>query len=734
MAELELEEIKNILVARSLTYVMIGDHLIVMRSEFDVIIVGEPYIAFMLILNLKSGVCMTRVWNRTIKSWKVVNITELELACRNLFDEGKPCVGYPDNNEEGKECILLPTVIPRKISKACLNRIGKEGNSKQDSCSECLKLKVSRPKNGRSEPMEEDPLKQEPLSKSSDKFTCSTCGTHFPKKAYLESHMKYSKCNNELSNVKMQQGNLKFKCPECPVICHNEYNLKSHMAVHPTKHACPNCGLRLIEKHMRIHKCRGTSEYKPPITKDQEKIVNSASTPSATEREETNFVDYRDFPCELCGRSFCQEDLKIHVREHGVEKCDHCMFVGNDLDKHMKHMHTCWTCGKVFKETEELFNHTTRYHLLMKGIGEEQARKELETQFSQDKVSELLKRRRGIFDLVEPPSAPEREETDLENNGDFPCDVCGRMFSHKDLLVHMRDHGAKKCVHCKFVGKDLDKHLNHMHTCWTCGKLFKGTPKLFNHTRQHLLNRGLNEEQARKELETQFSPAKLSHLLRKRGGIFFTCEICGKLTPSFRRLNQHKKESHKDPNLPATCSKCGKEFENLVKMREHRSKDHPNEKFPCEHCGVHLTLSGLRDHLRRHQDPQFKCSICDLKFKTTIVRRAHEIREHSTDEKFNCKYCGLRCESMAALRKHTMTHEDPKFKCSYCHKMLKTKNTLATHEREHTGERPFHCDVCGKGFKSGCVLYTHRTHVHKIVRPGTNPKFERRIRNRKKAD
>ena len=140
-----------------------------------------------------------------------------------------------------------------------------------------------------------------------------------------------------------------------------------------------------------------------------------------------------------------------------------------------------------------------------------------------------------------------------------------------------------------------------MHTCWTCGKLFKGTPKLFNHTRQHLLNRGLNEEQARKELETQFSPAKLSHLLRKRGGIFFTCEICGKLTPSFRRLNQHKKESHKDPNLPATCSKCGKEFENLVKMREHRSKDHPNEKFP--YCRVCMEIFNDTKSMESHECP-----------------------------------------------------------------------------------------------------------------------------------
>ncbi|KAJ1471477.1 hypothetical protein T484DRAFT_1977699 [Baffinella frigidus] len=49
--------------------------------------------------------------------------------------------------------------------------------------------------------------------------------------------------------------------------------------------------------------------------------------------------------------------------------------------------------------------------------------------------------------------------------------------------------------------------------------------------------------------------------------------------------------------------------------------------------------------------------------------------------------------------------------CLYCAKSFDTKSALSTHERVHTGAKPFSCEDCGKGFSQKCNLQNHlKTH------------------------
>ena len=116
----------------------------------------------------------------------------------------------------------------------------------------------------------------------------------------------------------------------------------------------------------------------------------------------------------------------------------------------------------------------------------------------------------------------------------------------------------------------------------------------------------------------------------------------------------------------------------------------------------------------------------------TILINLCNPKEHSSDEKYQCKFCSKRFGYPAEVRNHEKKHREPQFKCGYCDKMLKSRTALLAHERDHTGERPFVCAVCGNGYKADAVLRTHMKHVHKILGPGMKP-VEKRVRKNKET-
>lgn len=58
------------------------------------------------------------------------------------------------------------------------------------------------------------------------------------------------------------------------------------------------------------------------------------------------------------------------------------------------------------------------------------------------------------------------------------------------------------------------------------------------------------------------------------------------------------------------------------------------------------------------------------------------------------------------------------FTCNICGKSLSNKNSLASHYRLHTGEKPFMCAQCGKGFAKKFNLDIHYN-IHSGVKPYT---------------
>jgi hypothetical protein len=57
------------------------------------------------------------------------------------------------------------------------------------------------------------------------------------------------------------------------------------------------------------------------------------------------------------------------------------------------------------------------------------------------------------------------------------------------------------------------------------------------------------------------------------------------------------------------------------------------------------------------------------------------------------------------------------YKCEGCDKTFKHKSRFIVHDRTHTRDMPFRCDICNKGFPTNSLLRCHHRRIHLGERP-----------------
>ena len=747
----DLTEASTAITDLSLTSLLVGDFFVILNCKPDVILLGEPYFALMVLIELKSGKYIRRIWNRTVGKGTSQTIDHLVDLCKKHFYQGKPCIGFPQNGkEEEDDCNFLTTQtpIPRKISRFCHEVLGIDAKDEDHLCPECRELGNIKEQTSNDIKIGEADIKYEhttPNIKSDSQDNNINLEEHpvelkdetdFGSNCHVEKDSEpridedfAEDTDIEEHNIKHPGANSDYSCRDCGKIFKSKRSFYGHwkeMHSGATEvHSCPECGKKFGRRsNLKAHREKLHQVKKFRYQKRSDVVIKGSKKKS--EQVSGGLViegsNHTMGDVDKVGESSISRDIE-EVEESSKEE-DFAERVNVKEEEEVgkasssegySTQHNATQLTYEEHETHKIGSTVENAKTVVPGMHDE-----LSPNLSCNSDEIKAEITQVVLSSGRPRASPKGRSTKI-TYGALITEAITNSDKKMLPLSHIYQYIANKYPYFKMENHGWQNSIRHNLSLQRkkfmkvdCPGLKRGCLWTIVGGAHNVKDADVVEELSKSETdEWSKAPKNLQEVEVK-------CIWCNKGFPSKDTLYEHEKTHQVETyDTDVDCPSCKESIKvtDINTHYEHCSNSSPDGlEIQCKACGKSFQqYKELVSHMKAHMRAEgvkvaglyHSCDKCGRRF-TERARLNQHIRAEHDKIVYTCSECPMTFKYKFKYYQHkNISHSsDMRYNCKHCGKRYGHLSQVRTHERTHEDPK-FQCRFCSKMFKSEAKLTAH---------------------------